>query len=81
MFQTILPHYCHVKGIVRRYESLCYEQFPQICNWDSFGKFILIQLMAQDPETLSNPLQLQLCFRVRFAQALSILVDNKVEFA
>lgn len=78
MFHTILPHYRHVKPIVQRYETLYAQQFPQIKDWHVLGKLLLLELIQQSPDSLSNPLELQLTFRVAFVQILSLLLETKL---
>lgn len=78
MFHTILPHYRHVKPIVQRYETLYAQQFPQIKDWHVLGRLLLLELIQQSPDSLTNPLELQLTYRVAFVQILSLLLETKL---
>lgn len=78
MFHTILPHYRHVKPIVQRYEKLYAQEFPQIKDWHVLGRLVLLVLIQQSPDSLANPLELQLTYRVAFVQILSLLLEKKL---
>lgn len=81
MFQTILPHYRHVKPIVARYQDLYSKQFPKIKNWECFGKLILVELIKHFPELLENPVALRLTYQLEMARMLGLLANSKILIA